>query len=316
MQVFLIHCERWHDIHLSLPPAVMNSLSPAKNRLPRLQKLRIEGFFEETIDLFKCAPQLRYCHLGTPIVPSILQLPWNQLQSLHTGWHDVDGCLELLRLTPNLEECEMSLPQMIPRNLLPPVQLSRLRSITIYGDPSNLIDRLLVPELRRISIRFPGAPWTAISQLASFFSRCSIRIFSFYSSSSGKHPPNDDMIELLQALPELVELDLQGDSSRYMTKSFLTQFAHRQGSEDSSALCLVPMLQTMKVKYPPSAFDILAFADAIQSRMTSDVFKKLEIDFPGGVVAEPFEPATMSRLRQLRDVGLDIRLLRGDKELL
>jgi hypothetical protein len=46
MDAFLLHCEWWYDIHLSLPPCILGFLVPAKNRLPRLHKLYLGGELE------------------------------------------------------------------------------------------------------------------------------------------------------------------------------------------------------------------------------------------------------------------------------
>jgi hypothetical protein len=72
----------------------------------------------------------------------------------------------------------------------------------------------------------------------------------------------------------------------------------------------------MSVDYAPSYFDILEFADTIQSRMAFDVFKRVQIRFLPPRVAESFNPATLPRLRQLRDIGLDISVPYGGKDLL
>jgi F-box-like len=58
MQVFALNCERWYEILLFLPPAVMASLPSVKNRLPRLQKLTIRASSATIIDQFSCAPRL------------------------------------------------------------------------------------------------------------------------------------------------------------------------------------------------------------------------------------------------------------------
>jgi hypothetical protein len=56
MNVFLLHCEQWYDIYLDVPPSVLGSLAPARNCLPRLQKLYIGDELEETLNIFECAP--------------------------------------------------------------------------------------------------------------------------------------------------------------------------------------------------------------------------------------------------------------------
>jgi hypothetical protein len=308
MQVFLLHCEYWYDVWLSLSPAVMSQLSPAKNRLRRLQKLRIDGYGHETIDIFECAPQLSYFCPPMSIVPSSAKFPWNQLRYIDTGSSNCDECVEMLRLTPNLEGCAIWPIDLLLQNLPPQVELPRLRSIIIHGNGPDLLHKLLVPELQKVSVNLPRTGlWIATQQLVSFFSRCSIRILSL-KSWSHPTPSDNDMIQILQASPDLVELDLRGYTAKVMTKSFLTQFAHRQGSIDSSALHLVPMLRTIRVDYKPSYFDLPAFADAIRSRRVFEVEIR-DVSVGAGHI----RPEDMSRLRQLQEMGIVINIV---KELL
>lgn len=124
------------------------------------------------------------------------------------------------------------------------------------------------------------------------------------------------MIQFLHASPSLLELNIQGWSSLSITKSFLVHFAQYEGSEDSKTLRLVPMLHTIKVDYAPRNFDITGFVDAIQSRMTLNAFKRIEICYETYHVIEPFNPVTVSRLRQWRDIGVEVQIFQGTKDLL
>jgi len=234
----------------------------------------------------------------------MIKVPWDQLQYCDMGGCRVDRCVELLRLAPNLEACKMSFRQFALPNSTRPVQLSRLRSIIIRGDPSNLLDKLLVPELHEIDIHLHIVPLLLIKTLTSLFLRCSIQVLSIRSDLNDIHPSPDDMIQILQASPTLVRLELRGYICKSMTKSFLKQFASHSGPENFTAPRLVPILHTMKVDHS-SVFNILEFADAIQSRMTLGALKKVEIhgDF--------FSTDIRSRLREMRDIdGLDIRACR------
>jgi hypothetical protein len=171
----------------------------------------------------------------------------------------------------------------------------------IVGYSVDFTEKLLVPELQKVSLDLRS--WAP--QLTSLFLRCSIRILALRD----RVPPENDMIQILQASPALVELDLRDCASQIMTKSFLTQFA---SDGDSITPCLVPMLHTMRVDYDPSNFDILEFADAIQSRMAFNGIKRVEItDLRArlGSGAGSFEPATLSRLQLLRDDEHIIRVL-------
>jgi hypothetical protein len=142
IQVFLLHCERWYDVHLSLPLPVMRALSPARHRLPKLQKLRIDLSTPHVIDIFEHAPQLRSFYVPLVFASPMIKVPWEQLQYCHMGGF-VGDCLELLRLTPNLEECSVVMSSFLPPlDTYNPVQVSRLRTITIRGDPTHILDKL------------------------------------------------------------------------------------------------------------------------------------------------------------------------------
>jgi hypothetical protein len=304
MEVFLSHCKRWHTVHLDLPLPVICSLAPARNRLTCLQSLFIDGQWKNTVDTFEYAPQLRYVSLASHIAPSEVKIPWNQLRYCRLGGdRRIESCLELLRLTPNLEECAVSLLDHLPYPHSP-VQLSRLHSIHIRGHPA-FLEKLLVPELHEVSIRLSRVPWTAA--LTSLFLRCSIRKFSVRTIASSILR-DDEMIQVLQASPTLVELELRDHSSCVMTTSFLAQFAYNQSSGNLKVPPLVPTLQTLRVDYTPSHFDIAEFVDAIQFRMIFDSFKRVEICHTADI-AEPFESVTMMRLRKLNEIGLDINVL-------
>jgi hypothetical protein len=125
------------------------------------------------------------------------------------------------------------------------------------------------------------------------------------------------LIEHLQASPELVELNLRGHSSQALTKTFLAHFASEQSPEGSTAHGLVPMLHTLRVDYTPALalrFNIFEFASALQSRIAFDILKRVEIRCVT-VVNANFMTVEMPRLRQLRDMGLNIRVLDGDTRI-
>jgi hypothetical protein len=330
MDVFLLHCEQWYDIYLSVPLQVLRSLAPAKHRLPRLQKLYLDFDLEETISIFEFAPQLRSLQLTTSLAPgpSMAKVPWNQIEYLDMGNCQLDQCLDLLRVTPNLEKCAVRLSHSEPRHSHSPVQLLRLRSLAIFSDPRNLIDKLLLPNLSEISINTRNildAPWTTTPQLISLLSQCSLAKLSL---NVNKPPSDDVMIQILQTCPSLVELDLRGNCSRCMTRSFLKQFAFGRDREDSITEQLAPMLHTMKVDYSLGHFNIHDFADAIQSRIISSSnciasdhiarLQAVEISFEH--ISSFFDPKPVAtiipRVRQLREIGLEITFLLGGKDTL
>ena len=90
-----------------------------------------------------------------------------------------------------------------------------------------------------------------------------------------------------------------------------------------------PQLHTITVDYTPSHFDMLALADAIESRMTlsgsedsaSDnalvtKLKTVEIRYIPEQESELLDLTVLSRLRRLKDNGLKISVMREGDYLL
>jgi hypothetical protein len=231
---------------------------------------------------------------------------------------EVDQCLDLLRTTPNLEKCIVMLDPSEPRQSHSSVQLPHLHSMIINGDPTYLFDSLLLPELHKISIDSWITQWTATSQLTSLLSQCSLAKLSFNTSLF-----DDDMIQILQTCPSLVQLDLWHHTSQCMTSSFFAQFAYCWDPEDSTTQQLVPMLRTMNIDYEGTEFNILDFADAIQSRIISNSEGPTSDDIAGLQTVEicsrsahSFDSPILSRLRQLRGTGLEICFRQGGRDIL
>ena len=312
MDIFLLHCERWYDIHLSLPLRVLGFLGRAKNHLPRLHKLYLGRELEtqEALDIFEFAPQLRSVHLDFTLTPLMVKVPWSQIKYFDMGRCTVDECLESLRATPNLEKCVVRLIRSERRDSPSPVQLLCLRSMFITGEPYHLFDTLLLPKLQEISLEIEDSRWIVTQQLISLLSRCSLETLCLKLA----HPPPDyDMIRILQACSSLVRLDLRGRSPECMTTSFLARFAFRQDPENVMVKELVPVLQTLNVDYTPAYFDISRFIDTIQSRISSNdqglasdditTLQRVEIR---NIRGRTLNQAILSRLRQLTETGLDI----------
>jgi hypothetical protein len=79
------------------------------------------------------------------------------------------------------------------------------------------------------------------------------------------------MIRILGGCSSLVHLHLRDVSARVLrTKAFLPKFTYNRSSAHSEMPLLAPRLKTIKVDYDPPNFDMLALADALQSRVTLD----------------------------------------------
>ena len=337
MQVLLKHCNRWRRIYFCMPLPDIKCFSPAKNCIPQLQQLLVNvrnhigappPTYKEAIDIFECAPQLHRFNLAPGFPTSLLKVPYHQLKHLDLQERSATETLNFLGLTPNLETCTVSPTSRMQESQYLPVLLRNLRyiHISIRTDLGNFFDRLSLPMLRELSIDLQDGPWMAVPELICLFSQGSLEKFSFHSGPSHHYLYESDMIKVLLAAPSLVELDLSGNSPQFMTKSFLTQFTYHCKSEQVNVPQLLPRLHTIKVDYMPSSFDILAFADAVQSRMmvnrtggasqgtaSAPHIRRVQIRwFPAYLkVTEPFDSIALSRWEQLQDLGLDLSIIPG-----
>jgi hypothetical protein len=109
-----------------------------------------------------------------------------------------------------------------------------------------------------------------------------------------------------------------------MTTSFFAQFAYRRGPEDLTTERLVPALRTINIDYSGTEFNILDFADAIQSRIISNSegpasdditgLQTVKIHYRSDGSIRNFDSPILSRLRQL--TGLEISFLEDGKDIL
>jgi hypothetical protein len=211
------------------------------------------------------------------------------------------------------------------------VHLSHLRTINIHGSAPHLLEKLLLPNLRElvVVVDLGGHPLTSAPQLISLLSRCSIEFLSYNSAA---RPLSDfDMIRILETCPSLEQLDLQNRAPICMSKTLIARLACFRDRENSNMPQLVPKLHTITVDYTPSHFDMLAFADAIESRMklsggedsTSDTafvteLKTVEIRYIPEQESgfEFLDLAVLSRLRRLKNNGLKISVMQEQEYLL
>ncbi|KIM76329.1 hypothetical protein PILCRDRAFT_12923 [Piloderma croceum F 1598] len=222
MKVFLLHCEQWYDIHISIPLPVLESLRPAKSRLLRLQRLSLDVGLYEPLHIFECAPRLRWLKLASSLDPSMVKAPWSQIEYFDMGGCKIDRCLKLLHATSNLKTCVVNLTTSEPRLSHSSIQLLRLRSMTVRGDPTYFFNELLLPQLHEISISSSENWWKATSQLISLLSQCSLAKLSLNLINLS----DDDMIRVLQACPSLVQLDLY---YQHMSTSVTTRGCNTRG---------------------------------------------------------------------------------------
>jgi hypothetical protein len=184
----------------------------------------------------------------------------------------------------------------------------------IQQDPIYFLNKLLLPELRELFLEDDDGCARMVTP--PLLGQYPLELLSI----DGCLVYDDRMIQILRSCSSLVQLELRKCSVEAMTNTFLTQFTYHGSSKKSQMPTLVPRLRTLKVDYHSKKFDMLAFADAIQSRMTLD---GIVLDSENTSVTKLetveicalrpcFEPGIQPRLYQLRDMGLKISFQDSD----
>jgi len=216
----------------------------------------------------------------------------------------------MFQLAPNLEGFKVSerWPIIDRESSHTPAPLPHMHRMVIYGDPTHLLNKLLLPELRELVFDSTYSCPSWIQLLPQY----PLELLSI----TGYGIDDGDVIEILRSCPSLVHFELWG-STLVATKTFLSQFTYHRSSENPQIPPLAPRLRTIKVDYDPLAVNLSAFVDAIQSRMMLDSIG-LDSDIMSVAKLETVEIHNLTsyynakiwrRLIQLRDAGLNISLL-------
>lgn len=327
--IFISKSDCWQKVNLSLPLPILKSLGPARNRLPLLECLHIwlrEARSSETIDTFACAPRLRVCNLGPRVFPISFIAPWNQLREVDLpNIVSAQRPLDIMALTSNVERCQLEFTSYQISTIIShqprTVQLVQLQSLTIRVltvsvDIPSFLAALHLPGMRDFSLSAVRKSWesTSITQLSDLLSHSKLQKLAFQSSNSRPKASGDAIIKILAATPELQELQLLGDSISCMDDVFL---AHFGCIADSETPVLVPKLQTFSFRYDPDTRDVdfVALTNAMVSRALPHGESQIVTILCHQPVKAPKldDSSTLARWDQLREAGLDVRIIRDEE---
>jgi hypothetical protein len=330
LTMVLNHSELWESLDLHLPFPIIRQFAAAKNRLLRLQKLSLRfktgNQHMVMLDTFQVASQLRHVCLGDGAVFSFIKIPWRQLTSIHTTWQDFDSAIGTLQQCPNLVECNMGVLWSQAPARHSPVRLARLQTLHIRG-PAEFFDYLALPALHALHVACnfgashhpspqPGyKSW--LPRFISLLSRSSCAL-EMLSIRLGARPlDGDDLVQLLEHIPSLVKLKIEGRLSFAFAGSAMDRLTCRE-----PGTWLVPNLRFIDVECRSDPFDVEAFATLIRSRWrTYDHADRAEVlrrakdeakQVPACLqtvhlcINTPRHNAQLNPLRKLMYQGLDI----------
>ena len=330
LDIIAQHSHHWYKVSLFLPKRAFPAFSAIKGCLPLLIELSLQfpspfgltmdDFFPDLVlpEMFESAPQLR-CFESINLSPYVFRLPWAQLRRCIMS-AAVDECIDILRRSPNLEECRFTCHLSFYTRPLVMVQLSHLRSISIMRstwnssvDVNHLFEYLTSPLLR--SLELYDLQSTLGPQFFSFLSRSpDIERLGLRRTSL----TDEDVIQCLRALPSLIHLDIEeqrpGLTINHNLMNQLT--CRRPSSEDGESPYLVPMLTSIRLRHDNHDTTIdQVIVDMIQSRWTLDgttgsraqVMRLQSVLF---VTIHPINPQIMSLVDDYKTEGLNIEMER------
>ncbi|KAJ7121039.1 hypothetical protein C8R44DRAFT_171426 [Mycena epipterygia] len=159
----IVRCTlRWYDMSLQLPH---EELCLIKGPMPLLRTLKLgsttySDAVPSPVVPFGQAPNLKDVVLCVYFDPFIITLPWAQIATLSATLFDTEA-IEILRHTPNLEECSVWLYPSFEFTSPPIPPLVRLRSLRLLNDGSDCGDAedffaaLTLPSLQTLKIFEP-----------------------------------------------------------------------------------------------------------------------------------------------------------------
>ena len=323
----LRHVHRWEDVDIQLPRVFFDSLASDKPSLPTLRKLRIHvtsgSPLPNWFDVFSVAPKLRRVALCTG--SGAIQLPWKHLTHCTVSSNMTD-CLAIMHKSPHLIVCAMEdctssswsptpllevLPVVSYISSLQIIQTTRCIQAT-RCDCGEIFSSLTLPALRNLSIKFiGGTPWAHAEFMAlhnrSFFllERLALISVTFLY---------DDLISLLQALPSLIEIEIDSVHAIYsvdripiVDNNLLEFLTYNTISTNSAQLVILPRLQVIKLWGRLHCNDN-TLVNMIQSRWQRPPPNLARLQYVGLNCRRPWDAQEMSRLEKFQEERLNLLL--------
>ncbi|KAH6905240.1 hypothetical protein BKA70DRAFT_509407 [Coprinopsis sp. MPI-PUGE-AT-0042] len=230
LEVLAIRSAYWERIDFHIPPRCHDTL--LQYQFPRLASVRLRPP-SGSITAFNPPPDMFINN--TPSVIGVdltgydyssMSLPWHQLQKFRAEFLSASQCVDVLRASPNLVELYLD-KVFIPnrhQSLQPPVDdhnapliheaLKVLQVGFIREDAAEeLLNALSLPALRELSVGFSGTKyWQSLLPLKTLAEASSLasRPWNLRTLKVVQNPLDEEgLVECLEALPGLVELDIQ-----------------------------------------------------------------------------------------------------------
>jgi len=279
IDALLEYSHLWEEIEFYLPVSLLSAFSCAEGRLDSLQRLSIyvpdhRRLTPDPLEVFAVAPQLHSVMLH--VHPSELQLPWEQLTECTLSF-SIYNVLEFIRQTPHLTKCSLhncswghSIHETPPDFPINSNMTSLRLTQTTYSSGVFIFAYLTLPSLRDLEIDLLDETNWPRDDFMSFLERstCPLERLALLTVTL----IFNDLIACLQALPSLMELEIdrvytleREGRERLPNDELLGRLDPRKASEQSGWHPLLRRLQVIKLSGLLNCRDDI-LADMIESR--------------------------------------------------
>ncbi|KAJ7780063.1 hypothetical protein DFH07DRAFT_1025818 [Mycena maculata] len=303
-----MHCLRWEDLNLGVIPAMLPLLAVLHDRVPLLRHLWMQWDADETsvsmdpIDCFINTPSL--VKLGVYNFYSLVSIPMpvHQLTEYQL-FGSVDMHLRVLKLAENFVQAHIYV-SVDESAFHEPLTLPFLRRL--YVSNVSFLDSITVPFLEEIGLSV--APDDALGSFRSFIDRSSCIPRRLCVTGY----PDSTSTEILLKCPSIVELVVilyDPDANENINTLMSTLVVSPLGG--SSRTARVPHLRSIFFGCENEIdIDWTHYIEMLESRWrapgcTLEAAAVVSVKRPGP------NPAALTRLKMLRQDGLDLLLLEG-----
>lgn len=301
MEIFSSCAHRWQNIRMCLPAAATNRLSSVKGRLGILQWLFIVTQSEPSpLNTFSTAPNLRHLFYDEIVWPTSFIVSWSQLRSCVVARPcSAQTYFDILSLASNVDSFSLDFTSVDHNYSRRSIHLQSLRYLRFRADPTLnaaiLFDVLDLPSLEHLQYTNLRPENTPCPYLPALLSRCSLKSLTFQAADTLYVAPDgrNDMLEILQQTPQLLELIVVYGGAYALSPEFLEYFFRGD---------VVPHLERLEMHIEPfqRGFDMLRFIEGLNLRISANSPSLKRVHLTLIVLEETREFAeVMARLSQL-----------------
>ncbi|KAF7312014.1 hypothetical protein MIND_00213300 [Mycena indigotica] len=311
------YSKRWAALSCGIERGIPFAGNAVRGRVPKLRRLELSlqlyggpRVIPGKVDAFSVAPLLRDVHL-VGFSPAVIELPWAQLTKLQLGEVQVNYAVDVLRLTPRVEDVTLGFDHdhwSQPQGPLP-LRLPNLHTLK-FDDEADFMQYLTLPALSTVYFTQGVEDPQQLEELIAR-SQCSIVDMTLISGEV-KY-----LIDVLKLVPSLVRLRVKNIT--WATNSLITLFSRlisgpQQGtsSSDLPATPLVPKLREVTLS------PILSWIEIPYTKLAQLVSQRKAVGCPLDhielvMAGRPYNPYDDGEPSSAEDVGRALEtLLRGD----